>query len=53
MEYGGSSFILMNNEEDQRMRAGRSFGTETKDLRVSAGELIVNGSVIVEDSASK
>jgi hypothetical protein len=48
MDYGGSSFILMNNEEDQRMRAGRSFGTETKDMRVSAGELIVNGSVIVE-----
>ena len=48
MDYGGSSFILMNNEEDQRMRAGRSFGTEAKDMRVSGGELIVNGSVIEE-----
>ena len=48
MEFGGSSFILMNNEEDQRMRAGRSFGTETKDMRISGADIIINGSVIVE-----
>jgi hypothetical protein len=50
MEFGGSSFILMNNEEDQRMRAGRSFGTETKGMRISGADIIVNGSVIVEDA---
>jgi hypothetical protein len=50
MEFGGSTFILMNNEEDLKRRSGHSFAIETKEMRISGKEPMEHGSSFNKES---